>query len=292
MQPSRYLPSAQFALIVVSLAVAGGLIEAAQYVTKPPAPPTLTTTQTSVGAQDWRATLQEIQANSGITLPQTPSGDSVAQLVAAAQSSNLTDSVGRTLLAKFTAAKAQGLGDDIPTQDQLVSQALAQAGSAANTVYTVADLTTVPTTKDSLHAYGNAFMAASGAHLKANATAVMLAFGYALDYSDPTQLALLPIIKADYAALTKNFVTLPVPDTLAPFHLQVVNDLSKMTSSIDDLQAVLSDPLRGLRGMQEFTGSSEEVTRVLTTIAGTFGKNGILFNKDEPGTSWSAFLSP
>ncbi len=292
MQLSRYLPSAQFALIVVSLAVAGGLIEAARYVTKPQTSPTLATAQTSAGAQDWRATLLEIQANSGITLPQAPSGDSVAQLVAAAQSSNLTDSVGRTLLAKLTSAKAQGLGDDIPTQDQLVSQAMAQAGSVASTIYTVANLTTVPTTKDSLHAYGNAFMAASSAHPKAKAMAVMSAFGYALDYHDPTQLALLPMIQADYAALTKNFAALPVPDTLAPLHLQVVNDLSKMTSSIEDLQAVLSDPLRGLRGMQEFTGSSDEVTRVLTTIAGTFGKNGILFNKDEPGTSWSAFLSP
>ncbi len=291
MRARQYLPSAQFALVVASIALAGGLIAGAQYVTRRPAAPTLAATQTSAAAQDWRATLEEIQANSGVSLPQTPSPGSVAQLIAGAQSGNLTDSVGKTLLVKLTNAKAQGLGDDIPTQDQLVSQALAEINSATSTVYTKADLTVVPQTKDSLHTYGNRVMAIFAPHPRAQAGAVLMALGYAVDYRDASKLQPLADAQTDYAALADDLASLPVPETLEPLHLQAVNDLADMAAAIRDMRTVLSDPLRGLSGLQRFNALADEATRVLTTIAGAFGKNGILFTKDEPGASWSAFVS-
>jgi hypothetical protein len=34
----------------------------------------------------------------------------------------------------------------------------------------------------------------------------------------------------------------------------------------------------------------DEATRVLTNIASTLNKDGVLFTEDEPGSAWSAFL--
>lgn len=290
MSVQKYLPSAQFAVIVGALVVSGGLVFGAQYITKRPEGTSL-----SPGGQvitdNWQQTLDQIQANSGVSLPQTPSDQSVADLVAGAKSSNLTDSVAHTLLIKLADAKAQGLGNDMPTQDVLVAQALAQAGQASSTVYTAADVTTVAQTKDSLHTYGNAFMTINAAHQDANASVVLASVGYGLDYNDPKQLTKLPAAAADYQSLARALARLPVPKTLSPLHLQVVNDLSAMSSAVLDMDAVLTDPLRGLRGLQEFNSLADEANRVLTTLAGEFNKNGILFTKDEPGASWSAFLS-
>ena len=57
------------------------------------------------------------------------------------------------------------------------------------------------------------------------------------------------------------------------------------------MQQVLGDPVRGLSAVQKYQSLTDEATRVLTTIAGTLNKDGILFTKDEPGSAWSAFLA-
>ena len=290
MSVQKYLPSAQFAVIVGALFVSGGLVFAAQWVTKHPAAPQLASAQSSDAQSNWQQTLEEIQASSGTVLPQAPSAQEISRLVANAQTGNLTDSVAHTLLIKLADAKAQGLGDDIPTQDSLVAGALAQIGAASSTVYTAQDLTVVPATSASLRAYGNAFMTAGARHDKANASIVLAAVGFALDYQDQSQLEPLAAAASDYQAFARDLIKLPVPETIYPLHLQVINDLAAMGSATLDSEAVLSDPLRGLRGVQQFDALDNEAARVLTTVAQTFAKDGIIFTKDEPGVSWSAFL--
>lgn len=295
MSVRKYLPSAQFATIVGALAISGGLVIAAQYVTNRPTGPTsLTTASDAPQQQDWQKTLDEIQASSGVTLPNAPDQATVDKLVAGVQSSNLTNSVARSLLIKLTDAKAQGLGDDIPTQNQLIADATAslqQQQQASTTVYNQSDLATVAQTKDSLRNYGNEVMRVFAAHDQAKTQPVLLAAGQAVDYNDNKYLSTLPAIQADYLALARDLAATPVPSTLVPLHLEVVNDLAAMGSAVGDMRSLVSDPLRGLMGLQSFESAGNEATRVLTTIADTFSKSGILFNKDEPGASWSAFVS-
>ena len=83
---------------------------------------------------------------------------------------------------------------------------------------------------------------------------------------------------------------MPVPATLAPLHLQTLNNLQRVAESFVGMQALLSDPLRGLASMQQYQLLLGETGRVLTTIASTFSSGGILFTKDEPGSAWSALL--
>jgi hypothetical protein len=54
--------------------------------------------------------------------------------------------------------------------------------------------------------------------------------------------------------------------------------------------ALISDPLRGVAAIQRYTSAMNEAGRVLTSIAQTLNKDGILFTKDEPGSTWNAFL--
>ena len=124
-----YLPSQQFSVTVVSVVAAGGLIIGAQYITRPQnTTADLSAAPETAVATDWEASLAQVQATVP-GLPEAPSEDTVAALIKAAKSDNLTDTVARTLLINLSSASAQGLGADVPTQDNIV--ALATQAAAA-----------------------------------------------------------------------------------------------------------------------------------------------------------------
>ncbi len=174
-----------------------------------------------------------------------PSPEVVGGLLDAAQSANLTTTVGRSLLINISAAKSQGLGSDIPTQDQVVAQARAQIESAGSAPqYTNADLSLSAQSNEAIKAYGNAVMAIVLAHPKANYQDTVLAVGKATDTGAKANLALLPPIQKEYRALLQELLAVPVPPSLAPLHLKVVNDFATIVASYDDMSATLDDPLR------------------------------------------------
>lgn len=293
MNIARYLPSTQFALIVSSIAISGGLVLAAQYYTTPHSTPAQLAEDTTNTPQnvDWQKTLQDIQAQSGVSLPPAPDPSAVSTLLQAAQSQNLTDTVGKTLFINISNAKAQGLGDDTPTQNELIAQALGQIGAASDTpAYSLKDLQITAESTANLHAFGNSMMLVLQSHPAASAQQTILAMGRATDNHDSSQLADLSAIGKEYKAIARDLANTPVPQTLAPIFLQVVNDYVRMANTYSDMQAVLDDPLRGLQALQLYESLMQETTSLLTSIAGEFSKNGILFNKDEPGDAWSSFL--
>lgn len=292
MKPRSYLPSAQFSTLVGSIGLAGLLILGAQYITSPhTSPATVASTSDAAQNEDWQQQLDFIQATAP-SLPAAPSQDTVNQLLGAAQSSNLTDSAARSLLINLSNAQAQGLGADTPTQDSLVSQAIAQlAPVAAAHVYTKDDLNIVDSSAINQKAYGNAVMEVLGRHQSATSEAVLLAVSLALDNNDAKQLDALGPIQKEYTSLAADLAALPVPQTLVPLHLQVTNDISLLATNVANIQTLLTDSLRGLQALQQYKLTLGETGRVFTSIAQLLSRGGILFTKDEPGSAWSVFLS-
>lgn len=299
MRVKKYLPSAQFILMVSALALSAGLVFAADFFTKPKPITSVVAADTSAGTstpainQNWEATLYDIQAQQGVgSLPTPPDQNTVDALRQAAQTSNLTDSIGRTLLVNLTNAKAQGLGDDIPTQNQLIAEATKQLQTNTTPTYTKDDLNTVPDSTATLHAYGNALVLVLVQNSKENKVyQTLYAVGYAADNNSATELKKLSSIEASYRALVKNLLATPVPQTLEPFHLAIVNDFAQIADTYPDIESMVGDPLRGLAGLQKYQSLGDETDRMFINIAQTFGKDGILFSTGEPGRAWGALLS-
>lgn len=287
------LPSARFTTIVGSIALAALLVWGAYTLTHLPAQPE----ELSVGSAltqgtDWKTALEDIQSqNPANRAPQPPSADKVSELLSAATSDNLTDTVARTLLVNLSSAKAQGLGNDIPNQDQLIAQAASQIRErpAAKT-YSNADLTSTPNTQSALKAYGNAFMSAVAAHPGASYGATIYAIGTSTDNGDPSKLAPLPSIGKEYGALARDLSKVSVPSTLMPIHLQIVNNIERMAEMFPDMGKIYSDPLRALASFQFYDALNQETLRLFINIAQQFSQNGILFSKDDPGQAWSALV--
>ena len=254
MNLGRYAPSAQFTVIVFSLLIAGGLVYGAELITQPSANSatvSAVTTPAQADNSNWQATLDTIEAENASSSLSIPNPQTVQQMLAAAQSSNLTDSIGKTILINLSNAKSQGLGDDTPTQDQIVAAAAAQIANqqASSSTYTAADLTIVPASNASLHAYGNAVMQALNAYPAASEQATLLSIDYAVEGGDKTQGAKLASIGAAYNAAAVSLLAVPVPQTLVPLHLEVIDNLVSISATYADMQTISSDPVRGLVGL-------------------------------------------
>lgn len=291
MSLASYLPSSHFSTIAGSLTLAAALIIAAQYVTRAPQPaPSVAVDTNAVPAQDWRSALDAIQAQAP-HLPPTPGAEVTATLLQGAQSSNVTDTVARSLLVNLTDASSQGLGADTPTQNSIIAAAVARLPAAEPAkVYKTADLTIVADSKDAQKAYGNAVMVVFGKHQGATSVAVLGAVSAALDGGTEADLAPLADIEANYAGLAADMARVAVPRSLVPLHLQAINSISTIVSALADARYVIKDPLRGLQGLQQYQLRLGEVGRVLTAIATSLNKGGILFTKDEPGAAWAVFI--
>lgn len=295
--PRRYLPSAKLVSIVLSLALSVGLVFAADRLTNQAAPATTIVADSAAPATadaGWEAALYAIQAQNASSTFAAPDPNFVNNFLQAAQSPNVTDTVGKTLLINLSNAKSQGLGNDIPTQEQIVAAAAAQIKTqqASPSIYTAADLTIVLVSDSSLRAYGNGVMVALSKHPEASERATLLSIDYAVEGKDKNQGAILASIGAAYKAAATDLLVVPVPQTLAPLHLEVVNNLAHIGATYADMQTIASDPIRGLAGLQTYEALMDGGARVFTNIAQALNKGGIIFTKDEPGSAWSTFISP
>jgi hypothetical protein len=252
----KYLPSPKFLVLVGSFFLASGLVFAANAVTGGNsrmsvvsiAPSSADDAQTS-----WEASLYNIQAQNGSsTVPDPIDPATIDQLNAAVDNGNLTESVGKSLLINLTNAKQQGLGDDTPTQTSIINQAVDQINSTKVSTYTMSDIHVVPDSAASQRAYGNQLMATFKAYPGADSYATLVAIGYATDNGDKTQIPKLVAIQKQYDALTRALVAVPVPQSLAPLHLLIVNDFRNMTSTYTDITQIFSDPLRSLAAIQKY----------------------------------------
>lgn len=294
MDPRRLLPSRQFTLLVVSLALSGGLVFAADRVTHPSvAHITVDTTHNGyqAAASDWQTSLQAVQGASGITSPSGSDPATIEGLLEAAKSGNLTDSVSRSLFVNLFNAKSQGLGNDIPTQEQLVKGAISQVDAIApKKTYTTADLTVVADGKDSMHAYGNASMTIFTTNSNGEFAQTLAIMDAAMTANDSNKLKDLKPIQETYKTIAQKLAATPVPKTLAPFHLELVNDYATMAATYDGMQALISDPLGGLAAVQQYRTLAQGAGSMFINIAQTLDKNAILFRTDEPGKTWSLLL--
>ncbi|KKW35972.1 hypothetical protein A2852_00900 [Candidatus Adlerbacteria bacterium RIFCSPHIGHO2_01_FULL_54_23] len=291
----EYLPSRQFSLIAASLLVAGSLVAAADYAAAPKndvGSLAVSTGATEGAEEDWQHMLEDVQGGAAFaSLPEPISEGEIEDLLDSAKSDNMTSTVARSLLIKLTAARTEGLGGDIPTQDEIVGDALARMETLAPELYTAADLAAVASSPQTLRAYGNEVMGTFGAHAQANSESAFRAFALAVDNNSETEIETLEAISGHYAALARDLARLSVPSTLVPLHLQATNNFLHIAEALGDMRLVQGDPLRGLSGYQRYRSLMSEQARLLTNVAESLRTGGIIFNKEDLGIAWSIFLN-
>jgi len=296
MELRKYLPSVPFVTVVASTALAVGLIYAATQIKNREKQTETGDIHVGISAytktsqqNDWLSAFSAVQTRNDATSTTNTTAEELRQSV---QSTNLTDSVSRTLLINLAEAQSQGYGADSATQEQIVQHAISQANSTPpKNTYAEKDIVLVADSAASLRTYGNATIAVLSKHSGNNVNKTVITLGLATDKNDPSQLDALQPIEDSYRAQTRELAALPVPRSLAMSHLQLINSLSQISDTYSDMKQILTDPLRGLSGMQQYRALGDITWQVFINIAQTLAKNGILFNKDEPGATWQLLVS-
>jgi hypothetical protein len=282
-----YLPSARFTTVLGALLISGAIVGGTNYYVHPPEK--MGTLQASPSGIDWQ---QEFASSSEYSQDNLIS-EEASKLVQQSATNNLTETIGRSIFINVSAAAGQGSADSPTTQDQIIQDSLQQIQTSqqkAIVLYDVSDLSAVPDTSASLHDFGNALQTTLNNHLQATYQNTMYQVALATDNDDATPLSKLPAIAADYHALAKDIIALPVPVSLESYSLTIANNYAQMGNAALTLKDVLSDPVAGLTALQTYTNFYANNTQMFINIGNTFQKNAILFSKDEPGAIWSVLV--
>jgi hypothetical protein len=158
------------------------------------------------------------------------------------------------------------------------------------TSFTLKNVVTVIETSASLKQYGNELGAIFKKFGSPNTEQQKLLYAImvALKTKDAESFSSLPAIETAKRNEITAVLKLKVPEDLSVFHLDILNELSYTLLAIENISYMVSDPARGLIGMQQYKNATTKLGETISSITTHFENSGISFTKDENG----AFLYP
>lgn len=183
----------------------------------------------------------------------------------------LTDKVAVELFSTYSELKRNG------TLDEASTEALLQRVIAKNTLvsdrtpYAAFHFTSVSESDTALTTYKKDFDAMV-AQLSEVPESEAITLGRALDSNDETQLAPLDEAITVYSATLERLLTMSVPESALPLHVELTNNFSLLLTSIVGMRSVFDDPVAAALGLQTYIESANG-------LAATFEKFRTYFSE-------------
>lgn len=154
--------------------------------------------------------------------------------------------------------------------------------------HTRLELTIIPSTQESLHAFGNSFveMLVRDASYTEDESVI---FYEALKAQDPSLLAPIEPIARLYANVIEKSLRMEVPDALVPALLAFINANEANLATIDSMRISFEDPLLALGHMRHYQERKQALADSLVGFYTVFKEQGVMFDNDEPGAFFYIF---
>lgn len=216
----------------------------------------------------------------------------IADLIAAASSTNLTEGVSQTLFAKYIQARKDGSSGDSQTQEQLVQDSIANANvPLRGKMYTIADLTVTNNENETIKTFANTSVRIMRAYPDATFAETVRALSIAIDNNDPRAKERLLTIGRAYQNTARDLAKVPVPESYAQIYLKCINVLENAGASFEDMAVVIEDPVRAVAGLKNYNIMITIGTEFFANIAADMVRKNISFKKDDPGVEWQLYLA-
>lgn len=166
-----------------------------------------------------------------------------------------TGFIAQELLAGYATAQAgKGSASLSNAEAAAIAQSLSDKAHSVSDVkqYSEKDLLMVTTSTSTIEAYKKDMTAAFNAFTEktpANELAIVAA---AVDNKDASKLAPLAVNVANLQKLVNNLLAVHTPSSMVLFHLSLVQGYATMLSGVIDMQQIIADPLRGMRGIAKY----------------------------------------
>lgn len=200
---------------------------------------------------------------------------------------SLTGKFSEAFLQDYLQGKMQG--KDFNDSTEFVNTAVkAIDTNTQSKKHTRAELTLIPTTEESLRAYGNEIVSI----MQKNSTKSdpeMVILQDALQKNDVTVLDKLKPIHDGYTQIIADTSVVDVPDALASTHIELLNAYESILTDIIAMQMSFDDPLLALARVRNYEHHAQSLYDTLKKIADVFTKHNIHYDKTEPGAFFYIF---
>lgn len=182
-----------------------------------------------------------------------------------------TDVLGRELLTSYALAQQSvgmtPVGDDTTS---VISDMLSKKMMTDVTLkgYTTKDLIVVPASTSTIVSYVTKLSQASLEFSKKNTVNELSIVTQAMTSKDPETLKPLQDVVNNLNKHLKSLLSIPVPQDIASFHLILVQSYATVVSGIEDMQEIIADPARGLRGIAKYQKGMNALTELGNLLGG------------------------
>lgn len=233
------------------------------------------------GTQDWEEGLSA-RTYESITLPST--------LVASTTYTPPTTFTGKFSEAFFQDYMSGKIENDGEVDaETLVSNAVvAIEESTKSRTYSRLEIITVPTTDESVRAYGNRIMEIVRDR-SINNEHEMVILERALSKNDPTILEELRPIQTVYEQIIKDTLLVPTPDEFVKEHIDMLNANEAILTDLIAMQKTFTDPLYALARTKGYENDTLLLFHAFKNMGAKLTARGITYAKDEPGAIFYLF---
>lgn len=209
-----------------------------------------------------------------------------------------TAKLSRELFANYMEAKRLGVPLNAGIQNQIIQQTFSDKSLGLSAKrYSVADIKVAATSATSggvvlvsdVKKYGNdlgkAILAGSSSATgpaQSSASEIEILFA-AITEEKPEEISKLAPIVRDYTVTLNQLAQVEVPKDLLGYHLELLNNMSRLLTDIKSFQLIFDDPMVGLVGINNYYPDLEAMTNSIKRIKIFFDGKEISFEPSEPG---------
>ncbi len=243
----------------------------------------------SDGIKDWEESLQA-RVFESIATPTSTDASSTEPYVAPT-----------TLTGKFSEAFIKGYLNEKMTKGDpnvnlteeeraafIQSAILAAEQTVTTKHYTPADILIVPTTPESLRAYGNNIMNTMVRNPVRDMN-VLLILTKAIEEGDEDVLVEIGANEATYAKVISESLLVEVPEQIVETHLALLDSYEALRADLLGMQYAFDDTLLSIMHVRRYPEDNMKLLASLKKIKQTLSAASIYYEKKEPG---SLFYSP
>ncbi len=196
---------------------------------------------------------------------------------------SVTGEIGRELFANYMHAKTSGATIDANLQQQIITQTFANKNFDIS-YKTFSNSDVIVNSVNDLRVYGNSLGLAFYTGRTDNPVSEIEILNSSLTKNDKEGIAKLdPIIKS-YSAIIDSLKLVSVPKDLVPFHVSLLNSTAKVLGDIQAFRNIFTDPLIGLKAVQNYYPDLQAFQKSIADISDIFGKNNVKFESGEYGS--------
>lgn len=200
-----------------------------------------------------------------------------------------TDRASRTFFEKYLTLRQSGSNLDEETRTALVNEAVEDIFGETRSaqIYDESNITIVTTSDGSLQNYGNSIIAIINSYAEQNPENEIILFEEVLRTQNEKSLKELVDSSVMYEKISKDFITVSVPEELVSIHLDLIEGYLTLSRSLQHMSKIFEDPVLGASGFKEYMETLEQLGGLTLFLKNHFNKKSISFSATEPGFVWN-----